>query len=425
MAGFTVEVVPDGLWVEVAAHAHDTVEGPVPCTRVVTRGLAALGQRELILTLLRRADEPPAVPSPLLRLLATIHGLAADGRRVGPGDVTEFSLPGDLGDVRGCGYLAAEPLADVEHALAMILLLGEEAAVWRSYGPGRVKALLGMRARYYPCPPWSELGRAPVTSLAAQAQSLLADVARVYLPGVRVRRSGGRVHLRVSADARARLAELLPELPPDRPVALLADFDPGANACLVWSPGQQAPAAISAPGSDAGRLAGNFIAFVPQQSYAELRLHEDGFVALLQDDTWAAVRRALAAGEALAVPGGELTLDLAPLEEPPARGRAVRLRQITLLTGETELAVRVAQGALSRYIRALAAAAAEHTPPGLPAHELALRVELAPAGREALQLTARPAQDPAATAGLAAALAAVPTPPVLGLVVFELSLSCA
>jgi hypothetical protein len=273
----------------------------------VSEGLREHGQREIVFSLVR----PPgtgvedAAREPL-QLLAAIARLAREGRLVDEGGCTEVGPAGLFGHpaLRGVVYQAARPLDGVDvpgGALAAVALVAPEMDTARRFGALRVLARLGRAHRFFPTAVWCDPGRAP--AMAAEAGSVLERVASAQVPGVSVVTSEDRVTLRVARSAQETLARGLATLPAEVPLALLTSLDPDADGCLVWSPGQNAPEAISAPGGRGARLSGCFALFASQQAADAVNPFEDGFAILLTAASWARVRQALAQGRPLEIPG--------------------------------------------------------------------------------------------------------------------------
>jgi hypothetical protein len=299
-----VQLVPAALHADV--YRHDLSAGPtgaIPCWTYVTDGLRAHGQKEIALTLRRLATEEPAdFPRAPLDLFRAVQPLAARGQLVDESGLTE--LGGQFlgeGDFRAVGYLAPQLLpglpAPAAPWLTAILLTDGERAVANAAGVTRVAARLGQAYSHYPFPPWSERSRPSVASADEITHSIVDRMPRLALRAT-VRKEGNEVRLTLPPEAPALFARELPKVPPRMPLCLLTAVDAGADALLVWHPGQAAPAAIAAPGADGMRLGGAFCAFLSEQAADYAQLFEDGYVVMLTDATWAAVREDLAAGRA-------------------------------------------------------------------------------------------------------------------------------
>src|SRR5262245_61433639 len=117
-----VDLIPGRVSAQVFAHELHPDRGSIPCFTYVTRGLEAFGQRELAFTLVRGGEAE--VPQAPLGLLAQISQLAAQGRVVEPGGLTELGPTGAFGQpaLRGFAYQTASPMDGVAlppRALAM------------------------------------------------------------------------------------------------------------------------------------------------------------------------------------------------------------------------------------------------------------------------------------------------------------------
>lgn len=81
----SIEVVPGQLSVTVFSHPIANVPGAF--WSFVSHGLQIHGQREIVVTLLRRKDEPEAaLPRAVVSFFATVHGLAQRGQLVRAGE---------------------------------------------------------------------------------------------------------------------------------------------------------------------------------------------------------------------------------------------------------------------------------------------------------------------------------------------------
>jgi len=154
-----IEIVPGALSAMVHSHKLSLLQGEILCWSFVSKGLKAVEHPELVITLRREVDEPEdAFPDDPLQLLMALHQIAGQGKRVGPGEVSE------LGGKRFFGhhlvYARAQPLGDVvlpPGCLAALPVNDEELRAVRDFGATRVLARMGEAARYFPV---STLGRA-------------------------------------------------------------------------------------------------------------------------------------------------------------------------------------------------------------------------------------------------------------------------
>jgi hypothetical protein len=292
----TVEVVPGELSVHEHWHEIPYVQ-PVPCWTYITEGMAAHGQKELIITL--RQEESMAqrgeAPDFVLRLIGSIFDLAKQGRPVDAGGYTSLTLADDrqkVGIPFHMLYLDPISLPGVtlpSPALTVRFMSHEEYKVYLTFGRMRLVASWAQHYRYVPCPPWSEMPAPKVVSLERFKASILNKSARMHAGWSTVNLEGQEIVLRLQAVAR----EVLP-----------GQF-PRADAGLAWIPEQNQTTMNVAPGSRLARVAGCFILFVPGQQAATARVFEDGFAVLLPTDTWVEVREAMLAGKPMTVPAAD------------------------------------------------------------------------------------------------------------------------
>lgn len=315
MASIALELVAGRVLVRVHAHELFAKRGPVACFSYVTEGLRSFGQREIVFTLARepRAD-PEQAPREPLALLRAVANLAARGQLVGVGGFTELGPTGMLGrpSIRGVAYQIAWPMEGVslpEGTLAAVALVGAEMDTVKRFGALRVLARLGRVHGFFPTAPWCDPDRE--AAMEPESRTILEGVATGYFEGVSVTMDGERIALRIDRAAAPAIARALPGLPPDAALVMLAALDPEADACLVWSPGQQQTEAITPPESRAARPSGCFALLVPQQAYDGGNPFEDGFAMMLTDASWARVRSALLSATAVTIPAAPQTKALA------------------------------------------------------------------------------------------------------------------
>ncbi|HEU4403784.1 MAG TPA: hypothetical protein VFS43_00595 [Polyangiaceae bacterium] len=393
-------------------YAHDiglaTGEG-VPCWSYLTEGLEVYRQREVVLTL-RRAPGEERPPGDGIGLLEFVARAAKGGKAIDRGGLSEFGPRGFLGNasLRGLVYAPAAPLAGLPvkpGSLTAISLFGSELDVARRYGPLRVLSRLGKATSFFPFPPWAERSRQPV---AGALESVLDRVGGMVLPDASVTVEGDVATLRLRPPCAAPLAQGVPTMPEDRPIALFPGLGAEAPACLVWSPGQSEPEAISLPGGDGTRFGACFVAFVAEQPADETRLFEDGVIVMLTDRSWYELRAALAAGRPYRLergagrlafvvewPQGDDQGPFAERLEAPAGWRVYRpegLRaeraegpvgemQIIVFASDAELKAAVDAATLGEYVKSLRAGVrdvAGRLPEGSPGSDLVVEVKLAP-----------------------------------------------
>ncbi|MEP7123438.1 MAG: hypothetical protein ABJE95_21100 [Byssovorax sp.] len=308
-----VAIVP-GLSARVYLHALTPPSGPVWCWSFVTRGLEVYRQREVVFTVaIDGSGDAGQVPTDPLRFAAQLQYLAGQGRVVDAGGLSQLGGAGFLGRP-GITYARAEAMAGVDlpaGALAAVLITAEEIAVYQSFGQSRLLALLGQAFRYYPFPPWADLKRASVTSMASNEGSLLGQIPRAAVTGA-ARLDGERLSIRLHPSSAALLQQMLSGIGAGSVFALSMGLDPEADGCLVWQAGQQGPSAITPPSSRGEHLAVGFLAVLPDQPADGGQLFEDGFAMFLTSASSHALREALASGRSMQIAGqhGKMSLSV-------------------------------------------------------------------------------------------------------------------
>jgi hypothetical protein len=406
-----IEVISGSLFAQVQPHVIPRPGSHIDCWSYVSRGLAALGQPEIVVTLHRDPGaESGGFPRDPLHLFATLYRLAAEGRRVGRGDVTEFGDEGFLG--HHLLYVDAQPLEGVPlppSSLAALLINSDELRAVREFGPTRVLAGLGRASTYYPFPPWSD-GQRRAPSLASMFEdSVLSTMPRVLCPDVCVTVGQAQILVSPLRGAQSSWSGRLAGLADDTPFALLTALDPTADGCLVWEPGQRGPEAITPEGSEGSRLCGCFIGLLPEQSANGGLILEDGLLMKLTAASWNAVRGALIDGRDIVIPpdGAEMSLALTwreqdyvspidgqvevaengwvcyePAEPPPAaRPGLWSIRGLRLLMLEDEMAARTSPEEVAAFCQEVVQAA-QRTIGGDDTVELLARMRCTPDGHD-------------------------------------------
>ena len=300
------EIVPGRLVVRVHLHELPTVNGREACWTFVSEGLWALGQKEILLTLKREPGEKPEdFPREVFFFYELVYELAAHGKLVDAGGCTDFGEQGLLGR-RAAGYMDPYPFSDfasLSPSLSAILLTEGEFAACQTIGLSRIRALLGKAYSHFPCPPWSDRRRPSVLTKDALKTSLLARATTLNASGAVATCEKGLLTLRVPQDARARLATELEAAGDDGAFAIISEIDPSADGCLVWTPGETRPGAISRPDVRPSRVTGCFLAatLVAGAAVDRTQFFEDGFLLSLTTASFRALREALKRGGALAL----------------------------------------------------------------------------------------------------------------------------
>jgi hypothetical protein len=280
----------------------------------VTRGLAGFGQKELVFCLKQVSSDHIKT---VMALLRKVMQLAVQGRRVDVGGFTEFGQGGIFGQpiYIGIGYArphSVDPLLQAaglnpRQCMLAIVLTQAELMVCRKFGLARVLARQGEAARFFPYPPWNDIGRKSVFAEEESSQSVFSDNGIPSLPGLHVLREGDTVSVYIARQTCEPLRQAL-----DKYDALVlgAELVPGsADGVLVWHPGAAHPVAITARLFAVGtgglsedkslkRLAGCFVAIsLSPDGKQGASLVEDGFAIFLSAPAWAGFKKAVQAGE--------------------------------------------------------------------------------------------------------------------------------
>ena len=141
------------------------------------------------------------------------------------------------------------------------------------------------------------------------------------------------------------------------PPSYLTQPNPTASGHLVWTPGQDGPAAITHPQRGGESLTGTMLMVAAGVEADQLSVYEDGFMLMARTETWARIRAALIAGEELeeSLPG--YALRIVQLAEgwdryEPAGGARADM-EIVLLTPTAQVEAAIGAEARSAYILAL------------------------------------------------------------------------
>lgn len=306
-----LDIIPGKYAAHVHLHDVKSRRRKVACWTYVTDGLAARGQKEVVLTLSREDDENPSdFPRAPLKFFSHLYQFAESGRAVDSGDITQFEGGGFLGR-SGIVYADAPPLDGIdlpENALTAILLTDDELKAVHEFGATRVLARMGKTDKHYPFPPWSDRTRPSLDLSATLEQSVLAQIDRQRIPGLRVRVEGNRIVASVAPDGVQELLAAVARAPVSVPLAMPTELDPVADGCLVWEPGHLEPTVAAPPGSRRTRLSGCFLALIPDQQEDCGEIVEDGMVVSFTDSSWLAVKGALETQAPITIPASRGTL---------------------------------------------------------------------------------------------------------------------
>lgn len=288
-------IIPGCLTAQVYLHSIQTQADPLSCWTYVSDGMRSSGQPEIVFTLLRLPDEPSDTPPwEPLDVFQTLFQLVQQGRSLYPGGYTQFGDRNFMG--RHLIYVPTEILNGVPlsaKVLTALLVTKEEVEAAQAFGVTRVVSRLGWASRYYPCPPWSDRRRAGLPFEATFRHSLLSGVPSGCFPGVSVCQEDDMINVRLTESSAVSLQKALQQVSPTTPLSFVTEIYSGADACLVWEPGQTEPCAIWKEGTEGTHISGCFLMIVPEQEAEEVKLIEDGVALLLSRTTWSFVRDGL------------------------------------------------------------------------------------------------------------------------------------
>lgn len=401
------ELVPGELKVVIHSHSIPAGAGELSCWSYVTQGLGRHKQREAIFTLVRRPDEKPeSFPREPMAVFRTLLALAKEGRTVAAGGCTSLAGEGLLG-FQGFAYVDpvwAPPGDSASHnCVAMIGLTSDEVATLREFGSTRVLSMLGRAERYYPAPFWTERGRPSRVAMSSIEQSFLSKIPLVSGAGFSVYRERSRVVLRARVGSAGETVKAVRARPADAPVALLTRIDPTADGALVWVPSQTHADTITPPNSQALRVCGSFVLFLPGEQVDGQQLLEDGYLLRLTTETWRLLRNAILVQEDIQSPLFELHWIPAGFEEylplplpsavtPPPAG-TVWNRRIVLLQPSAETGAAIGEEALAAFEKSVEDTVRAHFSPGSARRELRVTVDIQPGGKASYQLATKGAVE--------------------------------
>lgn len=370
------ELIEGSLFAGINLHEVNLGNSQFSCWSYLSDGLSKYGQKEMsFLVKIAAGKEDDEYPLAPLGFLYTVKDYASKGQFVDDWDITEFGNTGFIApQFRALAYLPPESISAFENTNQLITgvpITDEELNIVKTYGMTRLIGLLGQAFSHYPCPPWVDLERKSVVTAAtlqAMQQSIVAKLPHLRVPGVTVSLTENDIVLRVQPRARGFLEQQLKQIPDSFPIVLRADLDRHANGLLVWQSAndQQAPSAITPPGSDGSRISGAFIIFIPEQDETEGQVLEDGFVLRVKNDVWQILRKHLFNGTNVRImadtAGMNLVLEWVGKEsdntqtvEPQSQqvgdvqATGAQVKQLVLLTSETECANSISPQLLANF----------------------------------------------------------------------------
>lgn len=307
----TIELPHTQLRVHVELSTVDARDGLLSCWTLRSEGFAAQGQPELWFTLLRGlTDAREDFPHAALSLFRGAWERSEAGRALAPGDVVELEEAGFAGraEVRGVAFLPAYPVGELAPAqgdLQVLLLLGAELEQAQAFGVTRVAARLAQSTGHFPAPVWNDPRREPLTARERLEQSALWQAPRVWMPELEVALAQDRVTLTCPREHAQRLSKALAHWKGEGALALLTLLAPGADACLVWQPGQSEAVAVAPADGEGARVGGCFLVLVAGPA-TRVTVLEDGFAwHLSPEDATALLACAAETRELERSPAGE------------------------------------------------------------------------------------------------------------------------
>ena len=243
---------------------------------------------------------------------------------------------------------------------------------------------------------------------------------------------------RVTRQAGQRISAQLSQTSPDTVTAILPKINEKAGGCFVWEPGQGDASAISSQGGMYSQIAGCFLAFVPQDEKDHGEIFEDGFMMRLTDPSWEIIKQALETQRPVSLPAkdGGLGFQLKWIQEtyynnfdgltyytkggfeiyvrkePQTKtdDNPVEMKEIVLLTGDSQLKNRVKLDQLTNYNNAIRDVVTQHFSNLEPQVEqdLIIQFDLAPEGKSNIRMGIRPGDFDARMQELWGKLNAIP-----------------
>ncbi len=395
------------------AAGDDEVSTPAPdiqlpgdrCRCYLTRGLADVGQREVMFMLAARGDRVAAVfEQDVLNFLGLLYQLAGQGQTVDAGDVTVFGQTAPFG-LPGCGLAYLEPARGIgppvpDDALLALFLRPDEAGMASTAGVYRVAAWIARAYRVFPYPRFSDPSR-PTAMPPNLHETALAQMPRSMSPA----HASAILHdktltLRLGADVVEDLRPAFSDTASTPCLGIVTGPAPDADSRLVWMPKASGPSAIGVDGSSLSRVEVGFVAFAGGQEADEAMLLEDGVFVQLRSDSWLAVKDAVESTS-------DVEISLQGTEESYVRTLHLRCgasragesaqqsdprRLLTLLNPEDDIRRRIDETDFMNLVRAVCDIIQAHfreQPPG-QGFDLQVAYALLPGEKLLLELQVRP-----------------------------------
>ncbi|GES62596.1 hypothetical protein ATEIFO6365_0005073700 [Aspergillus terreus] len=316
-----IRLLPDGQ-LQALVHHHEMrsmVSGKLSCWTYISKGLAKLGQKEVIFTVRRRTAVEAVTDFPVgpLEWFRMLHALAHDGQIVDQFHQTRFAAPSPLLDRLDVWLILYYPPLELSGVplsiippdrLHAIPLTASEAKVAQSYGIMRAISHLGSSERYFPVMPWIDRDRPDCITMAQMRGSIRDRLPMYSFLGVSCVQRGSGVSLHIPRSAEDRLAARVEALPTSAVVSLDCFPYEQSDSGMVWRQGlTSSPRAY---GIGVSCMNFGFVVFCPEQDADKLERVEDGIILDVTNSTWGRIRNALLQHTPLQIAFGNLRLSL-------------------------------------------------------------------------------------------------------------------
>jgi hypothetical protein len=287
--------------------------GPLaPVWVFASHGLESVGQREMVLAILRTT--PGRYPQDPFALFASFYDGATGGAALSYGSIFDIQNGKPDFDPRVDGFIclnygldesrlpALDPALYERSPLLLLPLLPAEIQAADMFGISRVVALLAKDSACHPFPWWHDPRRPPVVAPGGSPSILAAlEVPRAHTPQVEVTLTGTHLYIAVPVSECAALHARIAVI--EGAFALLTGVAAEAEGRFFWEPGQEHPS-VTVCGDRPElvsqldfEVAGNFLMMGHGHVSDEAQLTEDGFVVWMTEATWHLFIAALAAQE--------------------------------------------------------------------------------------------------------------------------------
>ncbi|KAK2783232.1 hypothetical protein FQN51_004446 [Onygenales sp. PD_10] len=241
-----VPILPqEGLEVLIYPHKiQSMISGELYCWTYISRGLARVGQKEVVFTVRRRVTTEREIDHPKtpLQWYEFLHGAAKNGQTVDTYQRTEFHSPSFLNrpDFKWVVYCDPHPIRNVPASyfplewLQAIPLLAPEADVANQYGVSRALSHLGFSERWFPFMPWVDRDRQPCITMENMAGTIKDSMPFVVILGISALKKGSDIVLQVSSKSAPSLKESLSQFALEHVFALSTTPYKDADSGLIW-----------------------------------------------------------------------------------------------------------------------------------------------------------------------------------------------